>query len=371
MSDAASFRPAAAVPFPAVLVGGVLLVLAAIDPALHALGVVAGHDPWLAWPLTPDITGSVLLTGWLYIAGQRQSARLEDGWSTTLRQFAFFGGLAALFLALQSPIETISDHQFLMHQVEHMLLRTTAPLLLVLAAPQAALLRGLPGWARRWIIRPLFASRVVRPLGVLGHPAIATMLFVGTTYFWMIPRFHDEAILDEPIHYLWHTTLLLSGLIFFWRLLDPRPRPLGASLGVRLFMFWVASIGNILLGSYLSFKHQVLYSAYAQMGRLWAIAPASDENIGGLIMWIPGSMMFVGTAMLMIYRWAQQEERSFARQRGAPRPIAAAQFVSQRRSANRKMAVGLVCFMLTVAAITFTTVFIYHYAGNAGERARF
>jgi hypothetical protein len=60
-----------------------------------------------------------------------------------------------------------------------------------------------------------------RPLSALR--AAATLLFIGTTYFWMVPRYHDVAILDEPIHYLWHATLLLSGLVFFWRVLDPRP----------------------------------------------------------------------------------------------------------------------------------------------------
>ena len=349
------------------VVGGLVLCLAAIDPVARRFGIAPTPDAWSGWPLTPDITLAVLLTAWLYIAGQRRAG--DDDSGATLRQFSFFGGLAALFLALQSPIESIADHQFLVHQVEHMLLRTAAPVLLVLAAPQAALLRGLPGWARRGLLRPLLASRTFRLLGVLGHPAVATMLFVATTYFWMIPRFHDLAILDEPIHYLWHLSLLLSGLIFFWRLLDPRPYPLGAPLGVRLFMFWVASIGNIVLGSYLSFKHQVLYHAYAEMGRLWAMAPATDENYGGLIMWIPGSMMFTATAILMIYRWAQQEERNLARRPAVAGPLAAAEFVLQRRTANRKMAAGLLCFMLTVALITFTTVFVYHFSASPGELA--
>src|SRR5690349_680576 len=98
------------------------------------------------------------------------------------------------------------------------------------------------------------------------------------------------------------------------------------------------------------------------MGRLWAINPAVDENLGGLVMWIRGSMMFAGTAMLMIYRWAQAEGRSCARRDGpgSGKALMAAEFVRQRRSANRKMALGLVCFMITVVAITFTTVLVYH-----------
>jgi putative membrane protein len=369
-ADVLALRLNRTILWPAATVGGLVVALAAVGPLLRVEHLLTWYRAWAAWPLTPGITLSIMLAGGLYIAGQRE--RAERGDNPDLRHLAFFGGLAALFLALQSPIEPLSDHLFFVHQIEHMLLRTTAPMLLVLAAPQAALLRGMPAWLRRNAVSPIVGNPLIHTLRILGHPAVATILFVGTTYFWMIPRYHDLAILDEPVHYLWHTTLFLSGLIFFWRILDPRPTPLGASLGVRLFMFWTASIGNILLGSYLSFKHQVLYHAYDEMGRLWGISAATDETFGGLTMWIPGSMMFVATAMLMIYRWAQQEERSFARSGAvASGRVTAAQFVQQRRSANRKMAVGLVFFMITVAALTFTTVLFYHYGGKAGGLADF
>ncbi len=345
----------------AAIVAGALCLIAAIDPLLHLDHIVSGADPWLRWPITPGMTIPLALAGWVYVMGERSTRAAELGGHERLRHLAFFGGLAALFIALQSPIEPISDHLFVVHQVEHMLLRTGAPMLLMLAAPQAALLRGLPEGLRRNFVAPLLRSKVVRALGILTHPVIATVLFVGTTYFWMIPRYHDIAILDEPVHYLWHTSLLLSGLIFFWRILDPRPYPLGASLGVRLFMFWIASIGNILLGSYLTFKHQVLYHAYDEMGRLWMSSAAADENLGGLIMWIPGSMMFAITAMLMIYRWGREEERLSARRGDGAIAVSGAEFFRRKRGANRRTAIGLLCFSATVLVITFTTVLIYHY----------
>lgn len=343
------------------IVAGVLCLIAAIDPLLHLDRIVSGTDPWLTWPVTPDMTVPIALAGWVYVMGQRSTRAAELGRHERLRHLAFFGGLAALFIALQSPIEPISDHLFVVHQVEHMLLRTGAPMLLMLASPQAALLRGLPEGLRRQVVAPMLRSKVVRAFGILGHPPIATVLFVGTTYFWMIPRYHDIAILDEPIHYLWHTTLLLSGLIFFWRILDPRSYPLGASLGARLFMFWIASIGNILLGSYLTFKHGVLYHAYDEMGRLWISSAAVDENYGGLLMWIPGTMMFAATAMLMIYRWGREEERLTARRDDGERAISGPEFAYRKRGANRRTAIGLACFSATVLVITFTTVLIYHY----------
>src|SRR5690348_11485258 len=307
----------------AIVVAALVPVLAAVPSVLRADHVLPRSALWTDWPITPGITLSLLASAWLYVAGQRDAGAATADRPGARHHLAFFGGLAAIFLALQSPIDPLADHLFVVHQIEHMLLRTGGPMLLMLAAPQAALMRGLPSWVRRRVLAPLLGNPIVRALGILGQPAVATVLFVGTTYFWMIPRYHDLAILDEPIHELWHTTLLLSGLLFFWRILDPRPYPLGASLGARLFMFWVASMGNILLGSYLSFKHQVLYHAYGEMGRYWVISAATDERFGGLTMWIPGSMMFAITGMAMIYRWAQQEERDVARGRAKPATTAA------------------------------------------------
>jgi putative membrane protein len=328
--------------WPAALVGGFVLLLAAVDPALRHGHIVSSHDPWSEWPLTPGITLGTLAITWLYIAGQRPARVSPNDRPGAARHLTFFGGVAAVFLALQSPIEPISDRLFIVHQVEHMLLRTVGPMLLMLAMPQAALVRGLPAWARRHVLPPLLGSRPVRVLGVLGHPTVATALFVGTTYFWMIPRYHDLAILDEPVHYLWHTTLLVSGLIFFWRIFDPRPYPLGASMTARVFMFGLAAIGNILLGSYLSFKHQVLYHAYDEVGRLWAIDPATDERFGGLTMWIPGSMMFAAAAMLMVYRQARQEDLATTRPHTSSTiAMTSTAALSRPRPTNRALAIGL------------------------------
>ncbi|HUJ98998.1 MAG TPA: cytochrome c oxidase assembly protein [Stellaceae bacterium] len=351
--------------WPAALIAGLLPVLAAVPPVLRYDHLVAAGETWSIWPVTPGITLATLLVLWVYIRGQRGRGLSVAERHGALAHLAFFGGVAAVFLALQSPIETLSDHLFVAHQVEHMLLRTVGPMLLMLAAPQAALLRGLPVWLRRGLVAPLLGSSIPRVLGLLGRPAPATALFIATTYFWMVPRYHDLAILDEPVHYLWHTTLLISGLVFFWRILDPRPYPLGASLGTRLGMFWFASAANILLGSFLSFKHQALYSAYDVTGRFWGMSSLTDEQLGGLTMWIPGSMMFAATAMLMIYRWAQEEERTFARRRNAGVPLQTmAEFVASRRSANRRMAIGLLAFSATVLVITFSVVLTYHYTGT-------
>jgi putative membrane protein len=205
-----------------------------------------------------------------------------------------------------------------------------------------------------------------RPLSALR--AAATLLFIATTYFWMVPRYHDVAILDEPIHYLWHTTLLLSGLVFFWRVLDPRPYPLGASLGTRLAMFWFASLGNIVLGFYLSFKHRLLYRAYEEMGRLWGVSPIEDERLGGLLMWVMGGMMFAAAAMLMVHRWASREESVAARRERQSAALDAASRAAKQRAQNRTTAIGVLVFATGVLLLTFAVAVSYHYAGLRSGR---
>ncbi len=334
------------------------LIYLAIPAAALAHGdeIHAGEPIMAMWQFEPEIVAGLLIAAALYIAGVRRGVSAR-AW----RHVAFFAGLGALALALLSPIEPLADHVFAVHQVEHMLLRTIGPMLILLSQPQAALMRGMPDWLRRGAVGPFVASPVVRSLfGFFSFPLVATALFLGTTYFWMWPRWHDIAILDEPIHYMWHVSLLVSGLFFFSTIFDPRPAPSGPRLGTRLAMFWFAAMGNILLGAYLSFKTQPLYSAYSVMGRMFGLDAVSDERIGGLIMWIPGCMMFAAAILLILHRWGVEEERSAARRErlGTAQSHAAA-LAAGRGKANRVLGIALASFVLVVLAVAMTTAILY------------
>ncbi len=321
----------------------------------HGGHVHRDQSVWTMWQFSPEIIVGLLFAGWVYGRGIARGA--AGGW---IRNIAFFGGLVALALALLSPIEPLADHVFAIHQVEHMLLRTIGPMLLLLSMPQAALMRGLPDWLRRPIVQPVVASPGVRSVfGFLSKPQVATFLFLFVTYFWMWPRWHDVAILDEPIHYCWHVTLLLSGLLFFSVLFDPRPAPAGPGLGARLAMFWFAAMGNILLGAFLSFKSGRIYQAYDVLGRFW-LAPQADEQIGGLTMWIPGTMMFAIAALVVLHRWAVDEGRSDARRTrlGTSRVHAAAVRAGAGRS-NRLLAIGLGSFAALVLVVAIAVAIVY------------
>ena len=353
-------KPLSAPPF-------ALLLLAMPTVAFAHGDEIHPGEPIIAiWQFEPEIVGGLLIAAVLNIAGIRRG--VAGKW---WRHALYFAGLLALALALLSPIEPLADHVFSIHQIEHMLLRTIGPMLILLSQPQAALMRGMPDWLRRGFVGPLVAtSGVRRTFGFFSQPAIATTLFIGVSWFWMIRRWHDVAILNEPIHYTWHVTLLLTGLFFFSTIFDPRPSPAGARLGTRLVMFWCAAMGNILLGAFLTFKAAPLYHAYDIMGRMFGLDALTDEQVGGLTMWIPGCMMFAVSAILILHRWGIDEERTAERRKrmGTAEAHALTQIAGRSRS-NKALAAGLGSFVAVVLLIALTSAILYDREMRGGAPA--
>lgn len=156
-----------------------------------------------------------------------------------------------------------------------------------------------------------------------------------------LPRYHNLSVLDEPVHYVMHITMLASGLFFFWRVLDPRPVPQGTSYGTRIVMCWAAIAGNVPLGAYLTFKSAALYPAYEIKDRLWDLGAHADEQMGGIVIWSPGSMMFVVLLLVVIRRRGAREERLDASGRHAARPPHQSLVVANRRLAWRLATIAI------------------------------
>lgn len=312
-------------------------------------GVEPGANPWRAWSFDLDIVLPVLLVAGAYLAGaRRRSGGLLAlrGW----RHLFFFVGLTAIYLALQSPLDLLSERVFVLHQVQHLLLRFIGPMFLFLSVPQACLITGTPVAVRERVLGPVLrgsAATTLRvPFTVLTNPAVATALFVGVLYFWQIPRYQDLAVLNDGVHYGMHASLLLTGLAFFWRVFDMRPSPKGTRYGIRLMMLWLMILTNIILGSFLALKKAPLYSSYDEIGRLWLPALA-DELLGGATIWMPGSMMGVVAALIVIHRWGREETKAQGRrQRG--QPTTATELRARANPNNRAMAVGFLAFVLVV-----------------------
>jgi putative membrane protein len=323
---------------------------------------------WSSWVFEPSVVVPAFLFALVYVAGIIRRHAVDEP-VQLWRHAAFLGGVATVYLALESPLDAIADHSFWMHQIQHMLLRMIAPMLVALAAPQAMLIAGLPAALRRNAMTPLFGNVVLRRIfSFFVDPAVVTALFVAALYAWQFPPFHNTAILNDTVHDWMHFTMLAAGLLFWWRIFEPRPAPAGVSYGGRLMMLLIVMLTQIGLGAYTTLKSVVLYPSYDAIGRAFGIPPLTDEMIGGFIMWAPSCMMCVVAVIIVVHMWGNHETRLDERRAsGSLSPAAArlipttgAALVAQARPKNRGMVVALCAFLVSVFVAAFVVGVLNH-----------
>ena len=286
------------------------------------------------WTLTPFVVTATLLVLWLYARG----AAHASAW----QRIGFVAGTALLFLALQSPLDALADHSFAVHQVQHLVIHALAPMLLSLSAPAAALIAGMPAWLRRRAYVPVASPPLVRgTFALLSLPVVATAHFIAALLFWLVPAVQEQTLIDRFAHDAMHFSMLLAGLFFYFCVFDPRSPPTGSGYGARVFALLAALFVNVPLGAYLSYKERVLYPAYGAAERA-GLAPLIDERIGGLIQYVPGSMMFVIAVLLVLAAWRRREMRLEGwRSRGFARRPQAHDALAASTLARRNVRLGL------------------------------
>jgi cytochrome c oxidase assembly factor CtaG len=224
--------------------------------------------------------------------------------------------LLVICIALLSPIDALSQQLFFMHMIQHLLLIMVAPPLLLLANPLPFLLWGLPAGQRRSVGRGLShvlhrESRFRTGLRSITAPGIMWLLWVIALLSWHDPNLYNAALRYEWVHDLEHLTFFLASMIFWWRIIGPGPRihkPMG--IVARIALVLAAVPPNMALGAVLAFAGVAFYSYYEAVPRLWGIDTVTDQRIGGIIMWIPGSMMFIITALILSFRMLQGDGKT-------------------------------------------------------------
>ncbi len=336
------------------------IVLPALTPVAamaHAVGPQNAQDTPFRWTFSPEIIVVTLLAGAIYLRGMARRATVRNPVSP-LRHAMFLGGVGAIYLALQSPLDQLAEHLFWLHQVQHFMLRMLGPMLIALAAPESVLIAGLPAGLRRGIVAPVLASGPLRGFfGLLSRPLTAFVLFVASLYVWQVPTIHDAALASTPVHYLMHVTMLAAGLLFFWVVLGHNDRPATASHGARILMLIGAILSSIVIGALTTMKMTILYTGYGVGDRLFGISPMADETTGGIILWVPSSMMYIIAIMIVLHGRERNEDRSYRRNRereatsgaAVPEiPRTAADLRGNVRSSNRGIALTLFAVYLTV-----------------------
>ena len=285
------------------------LLLAAAPAEAH---LAHGGHP-LAWSWEPWVL--VLLAASLaaYAAGVHRARRRSPGRGpfTAARLAAFAGGYGTAFLALTSPVDTVGAELFSVHMVQHLMLTLLAAPLLAWARPALAFLWCLPRGARR-AIGGWWSGPAGRVAAVLRSPAVVWAAFCGIFVFWHLPGPYAWALGSEWIHALEHASFFVSAFAF-WALVLEGPRQRRLDYGATLLFVATAAALSGLPGALMAIATRPFYDGHAAGALAWGLTPLEDQQLAGLIMWIPGGIVYLATIAGLFVLWLRSAERRAAR----------------------------------------------------------
>ena len=228
----------------------------------------------------------------------------------------FLLGIAFLLLALVSPIDTYGGDLFFIHMIQHILLVMVAAPLILLSNSMGVFMWSLPRGLRYDLGELLSGGGVLRrTLSFMASPRTAFLTYFGVLTIWHIPVAYDTALAITPLHYLEHLTMFLAALLFWWPVIGSAPIRSRLSYPVRILYLLLATIVSTVLGIAVTFGGGDLYSFYVDAPQHWGITLQQDMQLGGLIMWIPGNMMFLISIAALFLVWADRDEKDSARWR--------------------------------------------------------
>jgi cytochrome c oxidase assembly factor CtaG len=259
------------------------------------------------WAFEPGVLVPILIAGWLYLVGFRRLRRASPNAFGHFEAIAFAAGWLTLVLALVSPLHPWGSVLFSAHMTQHELLMLVAAPLLVLGRPLIPFLWALPratgrklaGWARTraWLMIWSFITA----------PLVAWVIQAVVLWGWHIPFLFQATLQNEAIHALQHACFLGSALLFWWSVIHGRQRAIGFGAAV-LYMFTTA-LHSGLLGALITLAGRIWYPFYADTTHWWGLTPLQDQQLGGLIMWIPAGVVYILAGLLLFAGWLRESER--------------------------------------------------------------
>lgn len=246
-----------------------------------------------AWGWYPSVLGGVLVLLGLYLAATRLRPSPRFTW--------FVLGLLTIVLALLSPLDILSEeYLFSAHMIQHLLLVLVAPPLLLAGLPEPP-------------VRQLMARKIPgRIEGWLGYPLVAWILGIGTLWIWHLPALYAETLADERVHIAEHLSFLVTGTIFWWPLIGPAASQALNTFFALVYLF-TAALANSILGIIFTFAPTLIYTGYQSpddtlrilplLRETWGLTPLLDQQLGGLIMWVGGGLIFLLAMLAVLMRW--------------------------------------------------------------------
>ncbi len=287
-----------------VVFGAALSWFSAVHPA-----EMPAWGPWeFSWV---EYLGCVLPAVW-YVRGIRRMA--PETRPAPWRQACYGLGMAAIYAVVQTRLTFLAQHLFVATQVQQFVLHDIGPFLVALSWPLAPLREGMPAP----VLRALRAPPVQTVFRAVQQPVVAAVLFILLLAGQVVPAVVFRMMLDWRVFDAMNILVAADGVLFWCLVLDPRPRPLaGISYLTRMVLIFVVMLPVMPVGAYIAFTSRALYGFYDFCGRLDWVSPASDQILGGLMLWIPSGLMTAVAILLPLNAMRLAEEREGTGPRGA------------------------------------------------------
>jgi cytochrome c oxidase assembly factor CtaG len=270
--------------------------------------LISPDNVWSAWSIEPLVVVTLLVSAALYARGLSRLWSVAERGAGVRRweAAAFAAGLVVLAVALMSPLHAMGGVLFSAHMTQHELLISIAAPLLVLGRPLIPFVwafspnwrRTLGAWTRRRGVSGAWSP--------LSRPSIAFCLHAIALWVWHLPGLYQATLTSEVMHSLQHVTFIATALLFWWAILSARGE--GVGRGAALIFLFLTLLQTGALGALLAFSPTLWYPAYAETARAWGLTPLEDQQLGGLIMWIPGSLVYLAAGLWIFGGWLRESE---------------------------------------------------------------
>jgi len=268
-----------------------MMVLALLHPF--------GQMSWLKWSIHPSTVIGLAALGALYLWRARQAAAGQV--ITGAQKLSFFSALFLIFASLNGPLHDLSDdYLFSAHMVQHLVLTLAMPPLMIV---------GVPGW----MLRPLLRNRVLGAIArKITKPAWCFIIFNLAISLWHLPFFYNAAMANHNIHIVEHLIFMAAAVLMWWPLTSQLPELPRLPYPGQILYCFLMSIPMSVVAVYITLADHVLYPAYSAAPRIFPLSPMEDQMLGGLIMWVPGGLIFVIIMSVVFFKWSASGEDNSA-----------------------------------------------------------
>ena len=240
---------------------------------------------------------------WLLSRGKPRRERFRRG-------VYFWTGWASLVIALVPPIETWTAHSFAAHMIQHELMMLIGAPLLVIARPFGVVLWGLPETVAR-ALRGAAQTRTVRSLArQLCSPLVAWLVHAVVLWGWHVPIAFEAALASPFVHWMQHTSFFVAAVLFWWSVFAAGP--FAQRRGTAIVSVFTTAVHTGVLGALMTFSTRVWYPTYAPGFDEWGLTALEDQQLGGLVMWVPGGTVFLIVGLALTAIWLKEAQRRVA-----------------------------------------------------------